>query len=317
MSSRLHPPESIGPGSIGPSAPAADGAKRTDAKRTGPAATGFDRAFVAATLDDALAADARVYAICGLQGSGKSTLAAQIAGLARQRGLRCAVLSIDDFYLGRRERLRLAREVHPLLASRGPPGTHDAALACSVLDRLREGAPARWPRFDKLRDTRLPPSRWARADAVDLVLFEGWFLKTPAQDAAALAAAVNALEREHDPHGVWRDYCNRALAGDYPPLWARLDRLLFLQPPGFEVVAQWRWQQEQAMQRRRPQRRAMDRAQLERFVALFERVSRQALAHLPGLAERCVRLDAARRPLAESAPRAGSAVTGRRRSPSD
>jgi len=311
MSPRPHPPGSIGP------PPSAATGRSGDAQRSG-----FDPEFVAAALDEALAADARVYAICGLQGSGKSTLAAQIAALAQQRRLRCAVLSIDDFYFGRRQRLRLARDVHPLLATRGPPGTHDTALACSVLDRLREGAPVRWPRFDKLRDTRLPPSRWAHADhAVDLVLFEGWFLKTPAEDAAALARPVNALERDEDPHGVWRGYCNRALAEDYPPLWARLDRLLFLQPPGFEVVASWRWQQEQALQRRRPRRQAMDRVQVERFVSLFERVSRQALARLPGLAERCVRLDAARRPEAEPAPRpaAGYAadLTVRRRSPSD
>lgn len=322
MSPRLHPPGSIGPplsaasaraGGLARTAPT--GADSIDAASKPP---GFDHDFVAAALDEALAARARVYAVCGLQGSGKSTLAAQIAALAPQRGLRCAVLSIDDFYLGRRERLRLGRQVHPLLATRGPPGTHDVALACSVLDRLRDGAPVRWPRFDKLRDTRLPPSRWAQqATAADLVLFEGWFLKTPPQDAAALAQPVNALERDEDPHGVWRDYCNRALAGDYPSLWARLDRMLFLQPLGFEVVAQWRWQQEQAMQRRRPQRRAMSQAQVERFVSLFERVSRQALARLPDLAERCVRLDAARRPLAGPAPSSGPGFTPRRRSPSD
>ncbi|MGJ7901539.1 kinase [Lysobacter sp. 1R34A] len=246
-------------------------------------------------LDDALAANARIYAICGLQGSGKSTLAAQLAALARSRGLRAAVLSIDDFYLGRRERLRLGREVHPLLATRGPPGTHEVGLACEVLDRLRAGAAVRWPRFDKLRDTRLAPSRWARAEAADLILFEGWFLKTPAQGQAELIAPVNALERDEDGDGRWRAYCNEALGRDYPALWSRLDRLLFLEPPGFEVVPQWRWQQECAMQARRPSHQAMTRAQVARFVSLFERVSRQALRRLPGIADASLRLDAARR----------------------
>lgn len=259
----------------------------------GPA--GFEPACVAHVLDDALAANARIYAICGLQGSGKSTLAAQVAALARSRGLRVAVLSIDDFYLGRRERLRLGREVHPLLATRGPPGTHDVDLACEVLDRLRAGAAVRWPRFDKLRDTRVVPSRWAQAEAVDLTLFEGWFLKTPMQTAAELDAPINALERDEDGDGHWRGHCNAALGRDYPALWSRLDRLLFLQPPGFEVVADWRWQQESAMQARRPRRQAMTRAQVERFVSLFERVSRQALARLPQIADASLRLDASRR----------------------
>lgn len=261
----------------------------------GPAAAGFDAALVAAVLDDALAAKARIYAICGLQGSGKSTLAGQVAALARRRGLSTAVLSIDDFYLGRGERQRLGRRVHPLLATRGPPGTHDLGLGCEVLDRLRGGEPTRLPRFDKLRDTRVSPSHWRRVGAVDLTVFEGWFLKTPAQDKDALRAPVNALEREHDRDGVWRGYCNRALAHDYPALWSRLDRLLFLQPPGFDIVADWRWQQEQAMQAKRPQRQAMTREQVERFVSLFERVSRQALAELPAIADWTVALDEGRR----------------------
>lgn len=261
-------------------------------------AAGFEPACVARVLDDALAANARVYAICGLQGSGKSTLAAQVAALARSRGLRAAVLSIDDFYLGRRERLRLGRDVHPLLATRGPPGTHEVALACEALDRLRAGAAARWPRFDKLRDTRVAPARWAQAEAVDLTLFEGWFLKTPMQTEAELAAPINTLERDEDGDGRWRGYCNTALGRDYAALWSRLDRLLFLQPPGFEVVAEWRWQQECAMQARRPRRQAMTRAQVERFVSLFERVSRHALARLPQIADASLRLDASRRVLA-------------------
>ncbi|MGO1073751.1 kinase [Lysobacter sp. CA199] len=276
MSPRLHPSAAIGKSAASPAA-------------------GFDADFVTRVLDDALAAGSRVYAISGLQGSGKSTLAAQLAAAAQARGLRSAVLSIDDFYLGRRERQRLGRRVHPLLATRGPPGTHEVALACEVLDRLRAGQPVRLPRFDKLADTRLPPSRWGRAEAVDLTVFEGWFLATPAQHAGALAVPVNALERNEDPDGVWRDYCNRALAERYPALWSRLDRVVFLRPPGFEIVVEWRWQQEQALQARNPRRRAMNRAQVERFVQLFERVSRQALARLAGIADWTVDLDARRR----------------------
>lgn len=270
-----------------------------------PAAPGFDAALVARVLDDALAGGGRIHAIAGLQGSGKSTLAAQVVALARQRGLHVAVLSIDDFYLGRRERLALGRRVHPLLATRGPPGTHDVALACATLDALRAGHAVRLPRFDKLADTRLPPSRWRNVARVDLALFEGWFLATPAQRDDELREPINAVERDEDANGHWRRYCNDALARDYPALWSRLDRLLFLQPPGFEAVPAWRWQQEQALQSRRAGRHGMDRPRVERFVQLFERVSRQALRTLPGIADVTVRLDAHRQPL-EWSTRAGS-----------
>src|SRR5690606_37738124 len=89
----------------------------------------------------------------------------------------------------------------------------------------------------------------------------------------------------------WRRYCNDALAHHYPALWQRIDRLLFLQPPGFDIVPGWRWQQEQALQSRAPGRAGMTRAQVERFVQHYERVSRQALRTLPRIADTVVLLD--------------------------
>ena len=258
---------------------------------------GFAPAFVAEMLDDALTHRSRVYGITGLQGCGKSTLAAQIAELGRERGLSVVALSIDDFYLGRRERLRLGRDAHPLLATRGPPGTHDVALTCEVLDSLLDGRPTALPHFDKIADRRLPPSRWTKIERrPDLIVFEGWFLKVPPQDADALREPLNTLEREADPDGTWRIYCNRALAG-YAPLWRRIDRLLLLQGPGFEVVPEWRWQQEAALQAAHPRRSAMRRAAVDRFVLFFERISRQALRTLPTIADRTIRIDSDRRPI--------------------
>lgn len=262
-------------------------------------APGFPTAFVAERLDEALALRGRVpvYGLAGLPGTGKSTLARQIVDLAAARGIPALALSIDDFYLGRRDRRDLARRVHPLLMRRGPPGTHDLPLAIAVLDALREGDPVALPRFDKLADARLPPSHWPRpARPPQLVIFEGWFLKTPPEPEAALRSPINALERGHDADGRWRRWCNTALAG-YAPIWRRLGWLTWLQPPGFEIVPDWRWQQEKRMQAERPGRAAMDRAQLEDFLQGFERVGRQALRTLPALADRTFTLDARRRPL--------------------
>lgn len=264
----------------------------------------WPESLVTELLDEALGlpGPAPVYALAGAQGSGKSTLAAQMTAAARTRGRYAVSLSIDDFYLPRRQRLLLGRSVHPLLATRGPPGTHEIELACRTLDALRAlqpGQSARLPRFDKLADRRLPPSRWTQVTRrPDLIVFEGWFLKVPPEPESALSAPLNTLEREEDPDGVWRKWCNHALAS-YAPLWRRLDRLLFLQAPGFEVVPGWRWQQECAMQAAHPRQRAMTRAEVERFVQRFERITRQALRTLPEIAERTLRLDAERRPLSE------------------
>ncbi|RZA32579.1 MAG: kinase [Lysobacteraceae bacterium] len=259
---------------------------------------GFDRQLVSEALDSALSLPGQtpVFAISGLQGSGKSTFADQLAALGRARGLRVAVLSIDDFYLTAAERVRLAADVHPLLRTRGPPGTHDLGLALSTLDRLRDGARVALPRFDKLADERAAQDLWPTMDGCDLVVLEGWFLKTPAQSPDGLATPLNALERDEDGDGRWRRWCNEALGRDYPPLWQRIDALWLLQAPGFEVVPQWRWEQEQTLLATGGARAGMDRDGVARFVQLFERVSRQALETLPAIAERTVPLDAERRP---------------------
>ena len=110
-------------------------------------------------------------------------------------------------------------------------------------------------------------------------------------------APVNALERDEDPDGTWRRYCNDALARDYDPLWARLDRLLFLRGPGFDQVPEWRWQQECTLQAANPGRAAMTQAQVERFVQFFERVSRHGWARLPEIADWTRTIDHRRQPL--------------------
>lgn len=259
---------------------------------------GFPPSLVDAALDAALSLQATppVFGISGLQGSGKSTLAVQIAALGRQRGLQVAVLSLDDFYLHRARRQALAREVHPLLSQRGPPGTHDLALALEVLEQLRMGQALKLPRFDKLADDTLPMAAWPMMQApADVVVLEGWCLGTPAQQAHELAAPINPLEREEDAQGIWRRWCNAALERDYPALWQALDALWVLQAPHFDIIPAWRWQQERSLQAANPGSTAMTKAQLAGFVQLFERVSRQALRCLPEIADRVIVLDGQRR----------------------
>lgn len=258
----------------------------------------FAPEFVADILQHALgtAGKPAVYGIVGLQGSGKSTLAAQMAALGKSRGLNIVVLSIDDFYHGKRERNALAKNIHPLLATRGPPGTHDVALACKVLDKLKHGKPVRIPRFDKISDTRLSPSRWSQVNTrVDLLILEGWFLLADPEEQSALIKLINSLEHQQDKDGVWRHYCNQALKG-YGMIWQRIGRSLFLQGPGFEQVKYWRWQQEQSLQAANPNRKTMTKKEVEAFILLFERTSRNVFQQLPDKADRIVRLDKNRNP---------------------
>jgi D-glycerate 3-kinase len=257
---------------------------------------------LAARLLDALAPPGTfsrpfVLGLSGLQGSGKSTLARRLAHAAQARDLRALALSLDDVYLTRAERLRLAREVHPLLATRGVPGTHDLDLLHATLDALANASPQRpaaVPRFDKGRDDRAPESEWPHVTSPPrLIVLEGWCLGVPPEPHAALVAPVNTLEREEDPDGRWRRWVNARLADDHAALWRRIDRLVLLAAPSFEVVERWRGEQEDAL-RRAAAPRAMDESTLRRFIAHYERLSRHALASLPARADIVVELDQAR-----------------------
>jgi D-glycerate 3-kinase len=263
---------------------------------------GYDRATVDAVLDALLARlrmqrSPALAGVSGLQGSGKSTFARQLAHVAGARGIAVEVLALDDFYLGRRARRTLAREEHPLLATRGVPGTHDLALLDRTLRALRRATPmnpARIPRFDKGRDTRLPPSRWTlQTAAPQLILLEGWCVGVPPQAARALARPLNGLERDEDADARWRTWVNARMAREYAALWQKLDALVVLAAPDFAVVEHWRDEPERRL-RRLGAPRALSRSMLRRFLMCYERISRHALRVLPALADVVVTLDDSR-----------------------
>ena len=238
-----------------------------------------------------------VVGICGSQGSGKSTLADALVG----RFDHAVNLSIDDIYHTRAQRAAHARQVHPLLATRGVPGTHDVALGLDVLAALDRGEAVALPRFDKAADDRCAVNSWPVAPAASkLVIVEGWCVGALPQPDAALLEPVNDLERLEDPDGRWRAFVNTALAGIYQTLFARLDVLILLAAPGFDTVLGWRLQQEADLRARSSPGApgVMDDAQVARFIAHYERITRWVLSEMPARADAVLRLDAARQLIA-------------------
>jgi D-glycerate 3-kinase len=237
-----------------------------------------------------------VVGLCGAQGSGKSTLAAALAATLEADAVRVATLSLDDLYLTRAARQELARSVHPLLATRGVPGTHDVALGLETIAALERGEPVHLPRFDKGMDDRAPRSDWPLAPAgMRVLLLEGWCVGALPQDLSALAEPVNALEAGEDPDGLWRGYANAALGCEYQALFARIDLLVLLAAPDWLVVAKWREEQEARLRAKSPG--AMTPPQVLRFIQHYERLTRWILKEMPRRADILVRLGPDREPL--------------------
>lgn len=237
-----------------------------------------------------------VLGLCGAQGSGKSTLISTLAGRLAMKGWRAAILSIDDLYFSHETRQTLSRTVHPLFATRGVPGTHDVSLGLSLLADLDRGVPLRLPRFDKANDTRAPERAWPRLDQpVDILLFEGWCVGARSQAPAALDAPINALEQNEDADGQWRRLVNNALGGSYQQLFARIDMLVMLAAPSFDVVRGWRTQQEEELRKHAAGQAIMNDAEIGRFIQFYERLTRHMLADMPSYADMLLRIDKERK----------------------
>lgn len=111
----------------------------------------------------------RLFAISGAAGAGKSTVAGAVSRSLANVGMRAATLSLDDFYLSRRERERRG------ITWRAAPGSHDIDLMVQTLAAIQNGSrPLFLPRFDPARDDR--SSDECLEDAPDVVLFDGWII---------------------------------------------------------------------------------------------------------------------------------------------
>jgi D-glycerate 3-kinase len=238
---------------------------------------------------------AYVLGINAAQGAGKSTLAAFLADYLRaQSGSNVATLSIDDIYLPSAERQKLARQVHPLLATRGVPGTHDLQLGERTIRRLQalgEGQVMAIPRFDKLRDDRMPESQWPTVTGpVAVILFEGWCVGSQAVADGELTEPVNELERTRDASGAWRQFVNHELGSRYQALFGLLDALVFMAVPDFDCVRKWRTDQEHKLIAAGNTGHGMNDAQVAEFVQYFERITLQDMAVLPQRADVVLRI---------------------------
>lgn len=239
--------------------------------------------------------------INGAQGTGKSTLAKLLSSLLTSNGQRVVNLSIDDFYYSKAKRQQLAEDIHPLLSSRGVPGTHDVDLALQLFAQLAAAGPEQQitlPGFDKSLDDCLAVDACQKVRGpIDIIILEGWFIGAKPQAEGELNQGINDLETSEDSDGRWRRHVNQQLAGAYQSLFEKLNLLIVLQAPAFEAVLEWRSLQEEKLRNRSAADASglMDPEAIERFIQHFERLTRHCLSTLPDSAHRVFRLDAEHR----------------------
>ena len=230
-----------------------------------------------------------VLALNGPVGAGKSFFCQQLIGLAKARGLRLAVASIDDAYLPWEQRL-VAMAGNPFGVNRVPPGSHDVPLLVERLQRWRSGGPLQLPRFDKtLRDgagDRVVETPVSEAAATtDALVLEGWLMGCRPLGTAELDAAGVGPGMELAPglaplgpeEAAWLPHWDRQLEA-YGPLFDLCDGLWLLRPLDWGLPRRWRFQAE-ARQRRSQRQLQKNNGWLN--PAELDRIVRSSLASLP------------------------------------
>ncbi|MBO4331972.1 MAG: hypothetical protein J5875_02280 [Paludibacteraceae bacterium] len=235
----------------------------------------------------------QIIGVNGAQGAGKTTFCALMKLVLEEAyGLKVLSLSIDDLYLSRNDREKLAQTVHPLFVTRGVPGTHYVKKGIDLFNTLANATPTDTtiiPRFNKAVDDVYPEKECDHfVGRPDVILFDGWFMGATEQPLADLLQPVNELEEKEDKDAVWRTYVNLQLKTEYSRLFDCLNLLVMLQVPSFEKVYEWRALQEEKLRistKGQDHLRIMDNEELRRFISHYERLTRWMLKEMPGRAD--------------------------------
>ena len=233
---------------------------------------------------------APIIGVSGAQGTGKTSLSQLLDKILKKEGLNVVKFSIDDFYLTKMERQSLAITRHPLLQTRGIPGTHDTGLLSEKLNQLAKpnnSNTIQIPRFNKASDDRYSKKEWQIVHPpADLIIIEGWFVGAPPLDFDSLEKPVNELEAAEDKDSEWRTFMAKQLKENYQSIFDQIELLILLKAPSFEQIFEWRNLQERKLRKRVGNSQdLMNKPQLARFIQHYERLTRHCLRSLPKKAD--------------------------------
>jgi len=226
--------------------------------------------------------------LAGGQGTGKTTISSLIKIiLTKYLKLKVFRISIDDFYKTRKERINLSKRVHPMLLTRGVPGTHDIDLMLSFFKKVKNKKFKRLklPIFNKAIDDRFKKKYWYNLnDKPDVIIFEGWCVGAKSEKKNSLRKTINSMEKVKDKKQIWRKYVNQQLKSKYKNLYSQLNCLIYLKAKNFSLLQKWRLKQERKLllrNKRKSNLKIMNKVDIINFMQTYQRITQNMFKYTP------------------------------------
>ncbi len=226
--------------------------------------------------------------LAGGQGTGKTTISSIIKIiLEKYFKLKVFKISIDDFYKTRKDRIVLSKKVHPMLLTRGVPGTHDIDMMLNFFkkSKAKKFKNIKLPNFNKATDDRFPKNKWNKINKrPDVIIFEGWCVGARAETNKTLKKSINSLEKVNDHKLVWRRYVNQQLKTKYKKLYSQLNCMIYLKAKNFSLLQKWRLKQEHKLwlkTKKKVVHKIMSKGDIINFMQTYQRITQNMFKNMP------------------------------------
>ena len=224
--------------------------------------------------------------LAGGQGTGKTTISSLIRIiLIKYFRLNVFRISIDDFYKTRKERINLSKRVHPMLLTRGVPGTHDINMMLNFFrkSKSKKFKRLKLPTFNKAIDDRFNKKKWYDLKKrPDVIIFEGWCVGAKSEKNTNLKKTINSLEKAKDQKQIWRKYVNHQLKSKYKNLYSQLNCLIYLKAKNFSLLQKWRLKQERKLWiKSKVKSKIMSKGDVLNFMQTYQRITQNMFKNMP------------------------------------
>lgn len=247
--------------------------------------------YILPIIDYIINTNDKKFIISGSQGVGKSTLSKLIKKVIERTSLQqVMLLSIDDYYLSKKNRYQLASQVHPLLLTRGVPGTHDIKKLKEHIKQFnKKQFPILTPTFNKLKDDIT--KKTTTYSKADILILEGWCCGAKPIAKNYLHRNLNNIEKRFDKNFKWRNYYNIKLKMEYQKIFNSFDKIIYLQPPSFQSVLKWRYAQEKNNAKKTKTKNFMNKNATKSFISYYEKLTKWMIQNMPANADMLIKVD--------------------------